>query len=171
MAADNLLKSWSLWVDGVGKAGNARDYTPPTLEVNTVDFKAGDMDMPIPVDDGMNAMEAQFSIFGIDPLILPLFGFRQGTNTACSVRSTYTDATGNTKQYVETLRGMITQIARDQQDSSSQRDKAMQVTMRLNYYKVSYDGAVLIEIDPVNHVRSFGGIDVLEGVRAALQLM
>ena len=36
--------------------------------------------------------------------------------------------------------------------------------------KVVRAGVVLIEVDPVNHVRKLGGIDVLEGIRAILQL-
>ncbi|MFM2476354.1 phage major tail tube protein [Celerinatantimonas sp. MCCC 1A17872] len=170
MAADHLLKSWAVWVDGVGKAGNCKDYTPPVLEVKTVDFTAGDMDMPIPVDDGMNPMETSVSIFGLDRTIMPLFGFQTGTNTSLSVRSVFTDASGSTFECVEAMRGLVTKIERDTQDNGSQRDKAMKVTMKLNYYKMSWAGADLIEIDPVNHVRSFGGVDILEGIRAAMML-
>ncbi|MBJ3848393.1 phage major tail tube protein, partial [Salmonella enterica subsp. enterica serovar Corvallis] len=79
MAGDNLLSRWAIWVDGIGKAGNAKEYTPPVLEVLTSDFQAGDMDMPIPVDEGMAGMEASFALFGVDVTVLPLFGLRQGT--------------------------------------------------------------------------------------------
>ncbi len=170
MAGDSLLSKWSIWVDGIGKAGNAKEYTPPVLEVLTTDFQAGDMDMPVPVDDGMSPMESNFSLFGIDMAVLPLFGFRQGSRTAVSVRSTYTDRSGTTVDLVEELGGMITKIERDTQDTGSQRDKAMKITMKLDYYKVSSAGVVLIEIDPINHVRSLGGVDMLEGIRTALQL-
>ncbi|HCG8352154.1 phage major tail tube protein [Vibrio gangliei] len=170
MAGDNLLSRWAIWVDGIGKAGNAKEYTPPVIEVLTSDFQAGDMDMPIPVDEGMAGMEASFALFGVDVTVLPLFGLRQGTRTAVSVRSTYTDLTGGSYDLVEELGGMITKIERDTQDTGSQRDKAMKVTMKLDYYKVVRAGVVLIEVDPVNHVRKLGGIDVLEGIRAILQL-
>jgi hypothetical protein len=160
MAGDNLLSRWAIWVDGIGKAGNAKEYNPPVLEVLTTDFQAGDMDMPIPADDGMAPMETSFSLFGL----------RQGSRTAVSVRSTYTDTKGNSSELVEELGGMITKIERDAQDTGSQRDKAMKITMKLDYYKVVRSGVVLIEIDPVNHVRKLGGIDVLEGIRAVLQL-
>ncbi|EKO3414773.1 phage major tail tube protein [Vibrio fluvialis] len=170
MAGENLLSRWAIWVDGIGKAGNAKEYNPPVLEVLTTDFQAGDMDMPIPVDDGMAPMETSFSLFGMDIAVLPLFGLRQGSRTAVSVRSTYTDTKGNSSELVEELGGMITKIERDAQDTGSQRDKAMKITMKLDYYKVVRSGVVLIEIDPVNHVRKLGGIDVLEGIRAVLQL-
>lgn len=170
MAGDNLLKNWAIWVNGVGKAGNAKDYSPPALSIKTVDFQAGDMDMPVPVDDGMEAMEASFSIFGMDETILPLFGLRNGQRTAVSVRSTYTDLSGSAKDMVEELGGMITKIERDTQDSGSQREKAMKVTMKLDFYKTSLSGVIMVEIDAVNGKRSLGGIDMLEGVRAAMQL-
>jgi len=170
MAADNILSRWAIWVDGIGKAGNAKEYTPPVLEVLTSDFQAGDMDMPIPVDVGMAPMETSFSLYGVDITVLPLFGLRQGTRTAVSVRSTYTDRSGNSYDLVEEIGGMITKIERDTQDGGDQSDKAMKVTMKLDYYKVVRSGVVLIEIDPVNHVRTLGGIDALEGIRAILQL-
>ena len=170
MAADNILSRWAIWVDGIGKAGNAKEYTPPVLEVLTSDFQAGDMDMSIPVDVGMAPMETSFSLYGVDITVLPLFGLRQGTRTAVSVRSTYTDRSGNSYDLVEEIGGMITKIERDTQDGGDQSDKAMKVTMKLDYYKVVRSGVVLIEIDPVNHVRTLGGIDALEGIRAILQL-
>lgn len=170
MAADNILSRWAIWVDGIGKAGNAKEYTPPVLEVLTSDFQAGDMDMPIPVDVGMAPMETSFSLYGVDITVLPLFGLRQGTRTAVSVRSTYTDRSGNSYDLVEEIGGMITKIERDTQDGGDQSDKAMKVSMKLDYYKVVRSGVVLIEIDPVNHVRTLGGIDALEGIRAILQL-
>lgn len=170
MAGDNLLSRWAIWVDGIGKAGNAKEYTPPVLEVLTSDFQAGDMDMPVPVDEGMAAMESSFSIFGVDVTILPLFGLRQGERATVSVRSTYTDLEGNSYDLVEQLSGMISKIERDTQDTGSQRDKAMKVTMKLNYYKVVRSGVVLLEIDPINHVRKLGGVDMLEGIRALMQL-
>lgn len=170
MAGDNLLSRWAIWVDGIGKAGNAKEYTPPVLEVLTSDFQAGDMDMPVPVDEGMAAMESSFSIFGVDVTILPLFGLRQGERATVSVRSTYTDLEGNSYDLVEQLSGMISKIERDTQDTGSQRDKTMKVTMKLNYYKVVRSGVVLLEIDPINHVRKLGGVDMLEGIRALMQL-
>ena len=170
MAGDNLLSRWAIWVDGVGKAGNAKEYTPPVLEVLTSDFQAGDMDMPVPVDEGMAAMETTFSIFGVDVSILPLFGLRQGERTAVSVRSTYTDLEGNSDELVEHLGGMINKIERDTQDTGSQREKVMKVTMKLNYYKVSRAGVTLIEVDPINHVRKLDGVDMLDGIRTQMQL-
>ncbi|MDN3611354.1 phage major tail tube protein [Vibrio ostreicida] len=169
MAANNLLSRWAIWVDTVGKAGNAKEYTPPVLEVQTSDFQAGDMDMPIPVDEGMAAMEASFSLFGVDVSVLPLFGLRQAERTALKVRSTYTDLNGNAEDLTEELRGMITKIERDTQDTGSQRDKVMKVTMKLDYYKVSRAEVTLIEIDPVNHVRQLGGLDALEQTRKMIK--
>ncbi|UTV26377.1 phage major tail tube protein [Photobacterium atrarenae] len=170
MAADNLLSKWAIWVDGIGKAGNGKEYNPPVLEVLTKDFKAGDMDMPVPVDVGMAPMETSFALFGVDVTVLPLFGLQKGKKNAISVRSTYTDLAGNTYDLVEVLRGMITKIERDGQDTGDQSEKAMKVTMKLDYYKVTRSGLVLIEIDPINRVRKLGGIDALEGIRALLQL-
>lgn len=171
MAGDNLLKRWAIWVDGIGKAGNAVEYTPPVIEVLTTDFQSGDMDMAVPVDDGMAAMEASWSIAGVDIATLALFGIAQGSSRTVSVRSTYTDRSGNSYELVEELGGMITKVERDAMDTGSQRGKNQKSTMKLDYYKVTRDGVILIEIDPVNGVRSLNGVDVLEGARALMKLM
>lgn len=170
MAANNILKRWSIWVDGVGKAGNCKSYSPPSLTVVTKDFQSGDMDMPVPIDVGMEAMETSFSVFGLDPLLLPLFGLHSGAKTTVSVRSTYQNMDGAETELVEVLTGLISGIERDEMSTGDQSDNGMSITMKLSYYKVAQAGIVLIEIDPINHVRKLGGIDVLEGVRAALQL-
>ncbi|MEI8631412.1 phage major tail tube protein [Vibrio sp. PP-XX7] len=168
MAADNLLSKWAIWVEGQGKVGNAKEYTPPALEVQTIDFQAGDMDMPIPVDGGMAAMEASFALFGIDLDVLPLFGIRSGSSPKLMVRSYYTDRLGNTKEVVEELHGMITKIERDAQDTGNQREKTMKVTMKLDYYKVTSAGTVLVEISPLTHVRKLDDVDVLSSIQSTL---
>lgn len=170
MAANNILKRWTIHVDGIGKAGNCKSYQAPALTVVTKDFQSGDMDMPIPLDMGMEAMESSFSLFGVDPTVLPLFGLKSGTRTTVSVRSTYQDMTGKETELVEVLTGLITSVTRDEMGVGDQSDNAMSITMKLQYYKVVQAGVVLVEIDPINHVRKLGGIDVLEGIRAALQL-
>ncbi len=170
MAANNILKRWTAWVDGIGKAGNVKAYTPPALSIVSKDFQSGDMDMPIPIDVGMEAMESGLTLFGLDPLVLPLFGLKSGSKTTISVRSTYQDLLGTETELVEVLTGLITKIERDEQGVGDQSDNAMKVTMKLSYYKVTQAGLVLVEVDPINHVRKLGGVDVLEGIRAALQL-
>ncbi len=170
MAADNMLRRWAMWVDGVGKAGNATSYTPPVINVRTTDFESGDMDMPVPIDDGMDPLEASFSIAGVDPATLVLFGFRSGGSLRVSARTTYDNRQGESKELVETLGGMITSIDRGEQGTGSQRDRAQAHTMKLDYYKVEFDGQTLIEIDPINGIRSLGGTDQLAGIKAAMGL-
>lgn len=171
MAADNLNHRWAIWVDGRGKAGNAKEYSPPALEVNTVEFQAGDMDAPIPVDDGMAMMEVSFSIAGVDPTMLGLLGFRRGNSLPVTVRSDYTGVSGDAWTLVESLVGMITKVERDALSSGGgQRDKVTKFTMQLSYYKAVGNDGVLVEIDPVNHIRSMDGVDALKDMRARLQV-
>ena len=169
MAADNLLKCWAIWVDGIGKVGNAQSYTPPSLEIDSLDFRAGDMDCPGPVDGGMSVMEITFALYGVDPEILPLFGLRSGAKCPIIVRSAYNNLQGGVTSMIEHCNGMITTIERDAQDTGSQREKVITVTMKLDYYRASFDGRDLIEIDPVNGVRKLDGMDVLGEVYTALQ--
>jgi P2 family phage contractile tail tube protein len=141
------------------------------LKIKTVDFQAGDMDMAVELDDGMEKLEASWSIYGFDELQYALFGMGKGGSRPVSVRSTYTDRKGNTHTVVETLRGFVKELTRDGQDTGSQREKSLKAVMAVDYYKITYDGVNLIEIDAENGLRSLSGIDMLEGVRAAISLI
>ena len=171
MAADNLLRSWAIWVDGVGNAGNAKEYSPPALTIITDDFQAGDMDTSIPVDVGMEPMEASFVLFGVDPAVLSLLGLQGGARKSISVRSTYTDLNNNAWDLVEELRGLIVSVERDSLGTSDRRQNGMTVTIKPEYYKVRRGESVLVEIDPVNGVRNMGGNDVLADVRKLMQIV
>ncbi|WP_053982234.1 phage major tail tube protein [Marinagarivorans algicola] len=170
MAADNLLKNYSVMVDGIGKAGNCGAYKPPVLTIKTTDFQSGDMDMAVPVDDGMEPMEATYSVYGMDEQSHRLFGFVNGSGLGVTVRTSYQNRDGQVKACVDELRGTITGVERDEQTTGSQKEKMTKVTMKLQYYRSVFDGQELVEIDAINGVRKLGGVDQLANIRSAMGL-
>lgn len=170
MAADNLLKNWSITVDGIGKAGNCGAYKAPDLKLKVLDFQAGDMDAPIPIDDGMEALEASYSIYGMDEQSYRLFGFMRGREVSVKARCAFENMQGQVKSCVDELRGLIISVEPDEKATGSQKEKMQKVTMRLSYFKSTYDNTVLVEIDPVNHVRKLGGVDTLAEIRRAMSV-
>ena len=52
-----VLKNFTLSIDGIGQAGKLEEYTAPEITRITEDFRAGGMDIAVPVDMGMEPME------------------------------------------------------------------------------------------------------------------
>ncbi len=160
-------KKSGLYADGWDKVGSLIEYTPPILEVETEDFRAGGMDMSVPMDMGMAAMEASFTI-GEDKDILSMFGIKKnGKKIPLYIRSHLeNDITGEKKSVKEELRGIITKI--DQGTKTSGSFTPMTVSIKLSYYKYEMDEQIIHEIDPLNLIRTIDGVDQLADTRASL---
>ncbi|RVS32414.1 phage major tail tube protein, partial [Escherichia coli] len=69
-----LLRAWALFLPGGIRLQGAHEYTPPAINITTVDIKTGAMDAPVAVDDGMEALTCSFKIYGYDVAMLTLLG-------------------------------------------------------------------------------------------------
>ncbi|EIO7127820.1 phage major tail tube protein, partial [Escherichia coli] len=61
-----LLRAWTLFLPGGIRLQGVHEYTPPAINISTVDIKTGAMDAPVAVDDGMEALTCSFKIYGYD---------------------------------------------------------------------------------------------------------
>ena len=162
-----VRKYQALYIAGAQRVGSLTEYTAPVLEVITEDFRGGGMDMATPMDMGMAPMAASFTI-SEDPVVLGMFGLKVVNQMVpLFIRAHLEDEeSGETKQVIETLRGIITKI--DPGTKSAGAHQATTVEMKLSYY-ANLVGKVLIhEIDPKNMVRRINGIDQLSLARASL---
>lgn len=166
MAARDVLKNINLFVDGRGYAGQIDEYNAPDLTIQTEDYRAGGMDAPIAIDMGMEALETSFSLIAYDADVLSLFGVAEGQQVPFTARGALESYDGAVKPVVHTMRGRITSLARG--TWAPGQKPALQVTMRLDYYKEEIDGVTINEIDVVNMVRIVAGVDRLAAQRAAI---
>lgn len=166
MAARDVLKNLNLFVDGRGYAGQIDEYNAPDLALATEDYRAGGMDAPVTLDMGMEVLETSFSLIAYDADVLALFGVGEGQDVPFTARGALESYDGTVKPVVHTMRGKITRLARG--TWAPGQKPALQVTMRLDYYREEHNGVTLHEIDVINMIRTINGVDRLAEQRAAL---
>ena len=165
-----LLRAWALFLPGGIRLQGAHEYTPPAINITTVDIKTGAMDAPVAVDDGMEALTCSFKIYGYDVAMLTLLGLQAGLySPEIVVRQAY--QVGNaTSGLVETLQGMITSITPDARPATSQAEASVTVEMSLSYYRQAVDGVETICIIPEEFVRRINGVNVLSDLKKIIRV-
>ena len=168
MAARDVLKNLTLWVDGRGMAGQVQDVNPPKLTQQTEDFKGGGMVAPVKITVGMEGLTTDFSLISYDSDVLALFGVTEGSNVPLTIRGALESFDGTVTPIVMTMRGKITE-----QDPGTWKPGEvpyLKNTMALNYYKLQHGTTVVHEIDVENMVAIINGTDTLATFRSALGL-
>lgn len=168
MAARDILKNINLFVDGRGYAGHVRSVTPPALTLQTEEFRAGGMDMPMDVTMGMEKMEASFELSTYDKDVLSMFAITEGSNVPLTFRAALESFDGTVTPVVMKMRGKITSI--DPGTWTPGELAPLTATMTLTYFKQEHGGDVIHEIDVENMVRIINGTDALEAIRRALAI-
>ena len=151
-AAENVLKQWSIFVDGRGFAGNCEEFNAPKLDVKTEDFEGGGMDAAIEVEMGMEKLMCDFTLTKFDPKVIALWGI------------------GVTRYVPIVARGSVQGLTGDPLPVIHKGKGTLKFTMNLRYYKLEVAGTVTHEIDIPNFVRIVDGVDILAKHRANLGL-
>lgn len=168
MAARDVRKNHNIFVDGRGYAGQSDEFNAPKLTLQTEEFRAGGMDLPIDVTMGMEKLVCDFALKAYDKNVLALFGVAQGASVPLVVREALESFDGTVTPVVHTMRGKITEL--DPGTSKPGELPALKITMSLTYYKLQHGDTVVHEIDAENMVRVINGVDALEAIRAALSI-
>ena len=168
MAARDVRKNINLFVDGRGYAGQIEEFVSPVLALVTEEFRGGGMDAPIEISMGMEKLEASFSIVSYDREVISKFGVREGASVPFVAREALESFDGAVKAVVHTMRGKIRKL--DAGTSKPGTLAPLKAELALVYYKLTHDGATIVEIDVENMVRTINGTDALASVRAALAI-
>ncbi|WP_329502721.1 phage major tail tube protein [Klebsiella aerogenes] len=166
---NNLIYSkGTLFVQNNVRVAGILSYTPPAL-VNTVGTRRTTwMDAPVSIDTGMEAMQIDFKV-AADKDVLGLFGFVPGRTVRAQIRRTYKDLTANNLyEWVDEVEGLIGNMTPDEHGSEGQEGVGYAITMSVNYYKLTVDGKLYYEIDPINLVRVIDGVDTMAEERRML---
>lgn len=166
MPARDILKNYSLFVDGRGYAGVVTEYNPPELALNTDEHRAGGMDAPVDIDMGMERMETSFSLSSVDDNVQRSFGLMEGNQVPVTIRGARESYNGGVTPVLHSMRGKITRVAPGAWQAGQK--PTLQITMGLDYFRQEIDGEVIHEIDVINMIRTINGNDQLAEQRAAL---
>src|SRR5918994_7664559 len=110
MAARDVRKNFNLYVDGRGYAGDVDEFNAPKLTLQTEEFRAGGMDVPIDITMGMEKMTCDFSLKAYDKDVLALFGVKEGGTVPITIREALESYDGTVTPVVRTMRGKFTEI-------------------------------------------------------------
>lgn len=168
MAIAKLLRNVSVFFDGRGYAGQFDSFDPPKLTLNTEEFRAGGMDMPVEVDMGMEKMECKLVTSSADRAALERFGLADGSGTALTLRGAQQGRGPAVESVEHHVRGQVKEVDWGTWEPGKKGPCSFMVAV--HYYKFVVDGATVHEIDPENMKRIINGTDQLEAQRAALGL-
>ncbi|WP_290877130.1 phage major tail tube protein [Aquabacterium sp.] len=166
MAARDVRKNFNLFVDGTSYAGQVDEVNPPKLTLKTEEFRAGGMNLPIKLNMGQEAMDADFSMIAFDRKILALYGVAEGQFVQFTLRENLESYDGTTTPVVHSMRGKITEF--DQGSVKAGDKPSLKIGLNLNYYKLQHGDVVVQEIDAVNMIHIVNGVDMMATQRANL---
>ncbi len=165
----DVLRGFSLFVDGDRYVGKIDELKLPQLEVVEEDFRAGGMDAPMPIDMGTNALRSEFTVSGVDRNVLSKFGLELGLRSVVTARGALQDpVTGLVKPVTAIMGGNIRKI--DPGTWKAGERATLVVGMSLIHYKLTHTipGVPVIEIDVLAGIRIINGVDQLATIRAAI---
>ncbi len=168
MTFPTKLKQMALFHNGLW-LGEAVSITLPKLTRKLEEFRAGGMNRAVKVDMGGEALEMEATYGGAMRPILEQAGqLHMAGVQQRYVGSFQNDDTGVIDQVEIVTRGRHEEI--DMGDWKPGDDTEFKVKSALSYYKLSWNGARLIEIDPVGMIEFMGGSDLMSGHRLATGL-
>ena len=162
------LANLNLFVDGVSFQGDVPSLTLPKLTLKMEEHRAGGMDLPVEMDQGMEKQEANFTTTGVRREALKFFGLADGTAFNGTFRGAFRGLKGAIKPVIVTMRGSLKEV--DLGDWKSGDKAEIKHALSLTYYKLEVDGRLIYEIDALGMKRVIDGVDQLAAQRTALGL-
>lgn len=159
MALPKKLKYLNLFNDANSYQGVVTSLTLPKLARKLDPFRGGGMNGAAHIDNGLedDALDLEWTIGGIDDLVLTQWG--AGDVPLRFAGSYQRDDTAETVAVEVEMRGKHQQF--DFGEAKQGEDTETKITTKCTYYKLTWNGKELIEIDTVNMIEKVNGTDRL----------
>lgn len=169
MALPKILKHYNVFVDGVSYVGQAEEISLPKLQVKTNEWRSGGMVGEVEIDHGLQKIELEHTYGGFQPDVFKTLGGAKLESTMLRFAGSYQSDDDGAVQAVEiVVRGRHTEIDGDKAKAG---DKSQtKVKTSCNYYKLTVDGATLVEVDMINMIYVVSGEDRMAEHRKAIGL-
>ena len=169
MALPRKLKGLNLFNDSNSYQGVVTAVTLPKLSRKLDTYRGGGMNGAGFIDNGLDddALDMEWTIGGVDDLVLSQWG-----GSAVPLRFTGSYQRDDTEEEIAVeieVRGR--HQAFDFGEAKQGEDTETKITTKNTYFKLTWNGKELIEIDTVNMVEKVDGVDRLEQRRKNLGLM
>lgn len=169
MVLPSKLKNFNVFNDGNNYQGKVAELIPPKLTRKMLEWRGGGMDSPIEADMGGEKLTLEYTCGGVTKESLSQYGATQAGAYSLRFAGAYQRENDGGVDAVEiVVRGRPTEI--DMGNAKPGDDTAHKYSVSCSYYKLSINGAVVIEIDPLNFIFTVDGVDRLAEQRRALGL-
>lgn len=167
MALPSKLKHFATFVDGENYVGEIPEVTLPKLTRKLEEYISGGMSGPIEQDYHVEKLEAELKAAGWFVGLLKQWGNPAHDGAQLRfVGSVQADDITGAKPLEVVMRGRLKEW---DPGGAKAGDKTEQTyKYGLSYYRLVFDGQVLLEFDLVNMVEIVGGVDRLATHRAIL---
>lgn len=167
MALD-ILRASVATVDGI-RIPETVDLKLPAIKLKTEKLWFGGADGEIEADFGLQALEASLKLGAVNKTVMAQVGLRPGVvKTFAFDGATVSEANGAVQGVNVRMTGKIRD---DEPGTWKHGDKSeWDYKVMLKTYKLTIDGAVIYDIDPLNFIRVIDGVDQLADMRRAMQI-
>jgi P2 family phage contractile tail tube protein len=160
------LTNFVAFADGKGYVGLVPELNLPKLTLKTEEYRGGGMDTPVAVVTGTEKLEASFTLAEYNAAVLSLWGIAPGADKQFVFRGAMQRQGEDAQAIVATIGGRIKELDPGTWKAGDQA--SLKVSIAVTYYRLTINGADVIEIDVVNMKRIINGVDQLASQRAAL---
>ena len=165
MGLPQVLRNFSLFVDGRGYAGLVEEITLPKLTLKVEEYIAGGMDAPVELDMGMEKLECDFTVSEYNPELFAIWGMVPGNLVNITLRGGM-DKDGTITPIIVSMTGTWKELDLGSWKAGEKAQLKVQVAAR--FFEMMIGGVVGMHIDVPNMVRIVNGVDQLANMRAAI---
>lgn len=167
MALPKKLKNFALFNDGESYVGQVNEVKLPTLTRKMEEYRGGGMNGPVKIDFGQELIELEWKCGGLMRSALNQYGITSVSGVQLRWAGAYqADDTGEVVAVEAVVRGRHTEI--DAGTAKAGDDTEFAVKTAASYYKLTLNGATVIEIDLPGMVEIVNGTDRLAEQRSAI---
>jgi P2 family phage contractile tail tube protein len=169
MGLPRKLKNFALFGDGESWIGEIPSVTLPTITKKMEEYRAGGMHGSVDIELGHDKLELGIKAGGLKTQLIAMLGAQTVGASIWRFAGAYQDdATGQVSAVEVIARGRLSEW--NPNDAEAGENNEHEFKASLSYYKVSVDGADLIEIDVPGMVFKVGGSDMYSAIRLAIGL-
>lgn len=166
MGLPRKLKAMAVFVDGIHYAGECTEATPPTLERETEDYRAGGMTGPVKVDLGGKELMLTMKMAGHVAALISKYGGAMSGTLLRLVQAVQADDNERVEGVELVCRGKLVKF-----DPGSVKVGDLtehEYEFALSYLKWVDNGNTILEVDYLNMIEVVGGVDRVAQTRAVL---
>ena len=163
------LHNFNLYVEGEGYAGRVIKGKLPEVKVKKEEHRAGGMDTPLSLDQGIEALECEFTLAEFNAAVRGKVGVRNNHGTQLIFKGSIGDDVTESDDPVEvTIRGSILEDNVAEWEAGKKTEDSYKIECKS--YKLTVKGTVVYDIDIENMKRVINGVDQLSSQRSNIGL-